>query len=118
MRRGAASAGARASARKSGLRATRGLNAAGAFLAARKRGRGRRSELGAELGEEARAEALATLKHSAAKSRGVVIRQGIGLGALYACAALHAPDKEKDKIAPANTHGPSAKAARPGAARG
>ncbi|KAH8069127.1 hypothetical protein JL720_12032 [Aureococcus anophagefferens] len=62
-------------------------------------------------GGAVRAEALATLKHSAAKSRGVVIRQGIGLGALYACAALHAPDKEKDKIAPANTHGPSAKAA-------
>ena len=67
---------------------------------------------------QVRAEALATLKHSAAKSRGVVIRQGIGLGALYACAALHAPDKEKDKIAPANTHGPSAKAARSGAGHG
>lgn len=62
-------------------------------------------------GVRVRSDHLTTLKYNATKNRGIMIRQGLGLGALYACASLGggAPGDE-DKAA--NTSGPSAKAVR------
>lgn len=61
-------------------------------------------------GARVRAGWLTNLKYNATKSRGIMIRQGIGLGALYACASLRGGGGDDD--AATNTAGPTAKAVR------